>query len=553
MAKRQRPHGPGSLFKRDGRGPWVARWFDHTGKRREASTRTTDRAAAERILAKRIADAALRRDGVIDARDDRYAAAARRPLAEHVADWRAALIARGVTAKHSNMHVSRATRVINMVSAERIGDLTASAVQSAVGALRADGLGLKTCGGYLTAIKGFSRWLRRNGRIREDVLSHLAGFNAATDRRHERRPLTANELCQLIQTTEHAPTWRRMTGTDRAILYRVATGTGYRASELRSLTPSSFRLDDDPPAVMLLAAHSKHRRDDIQPIRSDLAELLGTWLDGKPADTPVFATMPDKTALMLRLDLRRARARWIRAVAGRVERRDRRESSFLAVTDDAGRVVDFHALRTTYITMLVKGGASVKVAQELARHSDPKLTMNVYTQLGIRDLAGALDFLPSTSTSPQHRERMRATGTDDARPINDPRQKPRQLERETVRNSATRCQNVARMTTTPNVEKTTMFAESNDSMRENAKQNENTPGETRTPDPRIRNPMPESITDQSTTTYNDGSATPASNPDTLDGNSPGDPDLAAVVEAWPDLPDAIRAGIVAMVEAAAGR
>jgi hypothetical protein len=30
----------------------------------------------------------------------------------------------------------------------------------------------------------------------------------------------------------------------------------------------------------------------------------------------------------------------------------------------------------------------------------------------------------------------------------------------------------------------------------------------------------------------------------------GDPDLAAVVDAWPELPEAIRAGISAMVKAA---
>ncbi len=29
-----------------------------------------------------------------------------------------------------------------------------------------------------------------------------------------------------------------------------------------------------------------------------------------------------------------------------------------------------------------------------------------------------------------------------------------------------------------------------------------------------------------------------------------DPDLAAVVDAWPDLPEAMKAGIVAMVKAA---
>ena len=34
-------------------------------------------------------------------------------------------------------------------------------------------------------------------------------------------------------------------------------------------------------------------------------------------------------------------------------------------------------------------------------------------------------------------------------------------------------------------------------------------------------------------------------------NAPKDPDLAAVVDAWPDLPEALKAGIVAMVKATA--
>jgi hypothetical protein len=32
-----------------------------------------------------------------------------------------------------------------------------------------------------------------------------------------------------------------------------------------------------------------------------------------------------------------------------------------------------------------------------------------------------------------------------------------------------------------------------------------------------------------------------------------DPALQAVIQAWPDLPEAIRAGILAMVQAAGGR
>ncbi|MFH0983719.1 MAG: hypothetical protein V2A79_19565 [Planctomycetota bacterium] len=36
------------------------------------------------------------------------------------------------------------------------------------------------------------------------------------------------------------------------------------------------------------------------------------------------------------------------------------------------------------------------------------------------------------------------------------------------------------------------------------------------------------------------------------GTQPADPDLAAVVNAWPALPAAVKAGIVAMIRATAG-
>ena len=79
MAKR-RSNGTGTLFKRTEGGPWLASWFDHTGKRLERSTRTTDRAAAERILTRRVADAALRRDGVVDAALDEITQQSRRSI-----------------------------------------------------------------------------------------------------------------------------------------------------------------------------------------------------------------------------------------------------------------------------------------------------------------------------------------------------------------------------------------------------------------------------------------------------------------------------------------
>jgi len=97
---------------------------------------------------------------------------------------------------------------------------------------------------------------------------------------------------------------------------------------------------------------------------------------------------------MLKADLRRARAWWIREVRNPAERRRRRESSFLMSRDASNRVVDFHALRHTFITRLARSGVMPAVAKSLARHSTIVLTMDHYTHTLIEDERAALDRLP---------------------------------------------------------------------------------------------------------------------------------------------------------------
>ena len=40
--------------------------------------------------------------------------------------------------------------------------------------------------------------------------------------------------------------------------------------------------------------------------------------------------------------------------------------------------MDFHSLRTTYVNLVLESGAGIKEAMDLARHSTPDLTLNVY-------------------------------------------------------------------------------------------------------------------------------------------------------------------------------
>src|SRR5262245_42633832 len=117
---------------------------------------------------------------------------------------------------------------------------------------------------------------------------------------------------------------------------------------------------------------------------------------------------------MIRKDLKAAREAWIEEAENATERNGRERSFYLAEVDEHGHVIDFHALRMTFITNLTRSGVSPKTAQTLARHSDINLTMGVYTKLGVLDQAAAVESLPPVphGQRPNEVRDLRATGTD---------------------------------------------------------------------------------------------------------------------------------------------
>jgi integrase len=79
------------------------------------------------------------------------------------------------------------------------------------------------------------------------------------------------------------------------------------------------------------------------------------------------------------------------------------------VARDDHQIVDFHALRTTFITGLARAGVAPALAQKLARHSDINLTLNAYTRLQMNDLAGAVGRLTVVALPrTQHEPRLTA-------------------------------------------------------------------------------------------------------------------------------------------------
>ena len=297
---------------------------------------------------------------------------------------------KGNDPKHVRSTRTYIERVNKLAGIERIGDLTPSSVSVAVTALKADNLSARAVNAHLTAIKSFSRWLKRDGRISDYALETLTKQNEQADRRRIRRALTPEEAGKVIKAAETSPEAGGLAGPDRAMLYTLALGTGFRADELATLTPDRFALDADPPTVTVMACYAKNRTEAVQPIAAGLADQLRPWLKTKAPGRPVFDGMTERTAEMLRVDL---------------------EAAGIAYETASG-VADFHALRAAYVTNLVASGASVKTCQTLARHSTPTLTIGLYAKVSLHDIKGAVENLPDLTPSESSPEPLAMTGTD---------------------------------------------------------------------------------------------------------------------------------------------
>ena len=319
-----------------------------------------------------------------------------RPLLEHLAEFKAHLQARGVTAGHCQQVYHRAERILRECGFRFIDDMKASPVEMVLTRLRAEGRGQQTLNFYLQSVKQFCRWLVADRRTGENWLAHMRGGNVAVDRRLERRELAQLEIEWLLKASRLGPPRHLLSGESRHLLYATALGTGFRASELASLTPRDFDLTAEDPTVRIQARFEKVRRGNTLPLPAQLVTLLRPCLADRPLDAPLW---PGKWALqkraskLIKADLELARRMWIDdAPDGSSERVQRESSDTLKYRSSEGQA-DFHALRHTFLTRLGRSGAHPRVMMELARHSSVELTLGRYTHTSLRDLVAAIQRL----------------------------------------------------------------------------------------------------------------------------------------------------------------
>ncbi len=309
---------------------------------------------------------------------DQERVAAGRKLECHIEDWAKSLGARQCSKRHSAETVARVRRIFAGCQIVHWADIRAEKIESWLAQSRTKGMSNRTSNSYLTSAKAFCAWMNRTGFASSNPLTLLAKLNEAVDVRVERRALNSEEICRLIGGTKASTKklWK-VSGADRAMIYLVAVGSGLRWSELRSLTRSSFDLEQNPATVTVQADAAKNRKDATIPLSDEISAKVSEYFlanPGLPLDAALRLPVSDRGAALMRHDLKEAG---------------------IAYMDELGRVADFHALRHTYITGLAKAGVHPRVAQTLARHSSIELTMKRYTHVNLESQVEALAKVPA--------------------------------------------------------------------------------------------------------------------------------------------------------------
>jgi integrase len=406
-----------SVFKPQGKKEFVVVYTDHDGRRRKKRA-FADKRESERLARHLEEKARKAKEGLDDPAAESYRDHRLKPLAEHLADWKRAIAAKGFTPKHLELFTTRARRVVAIVAGAtlqeiappkkskhaafpafelaldkwtakaRFSDLTADRVQAALSELKAAGKSHSTINHHRTAVKAFAAWCSDNHRTRENQLRGVTGFNAKTDPRHDRRTVSLNELRRIIEAAEHGRTVMGMTGPARSLCYRLAVATGLRYGEIASVTPTSF--DWKAPSVTVPAAYTKNSQPATQGLSDDLAHDLAAYVADMAPSEPIFPLQTDAGARLLRHDL---------------------EAAGVPYRDAGGLVFDFHSLRCQMATLADAAGVSPRVTQKLMRHSSLELTTR-YMRPRAVDIEAAAGKLPSLRPEADQTEAAAMTGTD---------------------------------------------------------------------------------------------------------------------------------------------
>jgi integrase len=218
---------------------------------------------------------------------------------------------------HQRMREAHLAFWLEELSPQTIADVTLSQVEAVVRKLLRSKTP-KTAANTTEALRAVCLWSKQRGYMSENPLEFMTGFD--TTPKTIRRAMTIEEVKRLLESCRPS----------RRLLYETALSSGLRAGELRALTVAD--LDAERCGLKLSAAWTKNRKDGFQPLPAVLVGRLTEHVKGKASSSPLLESVPTHLARVLDKDFKLAKI----------------------LKSAPGGKLDFHALRTAYVTMLLE-------------------------------------------------------------------------------------------------------------------------------------------------------------------------------------------------------
>jgi site-specific recombinase XerD len=229
--------------------------------------------------------------------------------------------------------------------------------------LNTRGYARRTIARKASALRCYFAWLRRSGVIASDPSRRLTAPAGEARLPRVLSPAEIGELLEAPRMSDEGQPARRL--RDDAVL-ELLYGSGLRVAELCGLDLTS--LDLPARSVTVWGKGSKERR---VPLSEPSVEALSAYLSGGRSAYTAHGS-EDARAMFFNSRFRRMTPRDVRRVL------DRRSPV----------PTHPHALRHTYATHLLDGGADLRVVQELLGHASLRTT-EVYTHVSTERLVGA--------------------------------------------------------------------------------------------------------------------------------------------------------------------
>lgn len=386
MKKSAANHWGGNPYKRPGSPYWSIVFKDASGVVRRRSTKTKDLRIARDALAAQLREVEQLKAGHVD----RYAETRRMPLEQLVVAYKAHLEAEKSAPRYVKGTIRQIREFIAFAKVSTIPTIALHDAERFVADVR-NRRSARTRDHYAGALRGLGRWLERTGRWERDPFHGLPIRTANKDKhrvfkrvgfRFEEAEMLVEaawaryEAEQALGGTQTHPAYADAV-RDRQVLYWFALTTAFRAAECASIRWEDLTLDADRPAVRLAGQFTKNGDDANVPLQAFVVEALREMRsrrsrsqvrrgDGLVQETDFVFKLPSKIAEIVRKDA---------AYAGLIPQKGA-----------TSRRVDFHALRKSCARILIQLGVHPKVIQMVLRHSDIRLTMDLYGELGEDDL-----------------------------------------------------------------------------------------------------------------------------------------------------------------------